>query len=405
MVQKFLFISDLHVGTIFPYLIDQQTGISARSLDLISPLNQLYDYIKHKDDLFTIFIAGDLYDKVNPNPNHRKLVIEQFKKLARLAKIHVIGGNHDTPRELHRACSLDELGLIENVVIHRNIEAFSIGNVGFLLMPFIRPSYVAQLLSETLGKEMPVENRDEIIFEEIKKKIDEVIGEIKDCEKKIAVTHYFIKGMKYDSGYEFGKNEFMFSQEFFSGFDAVFAGHVHKPQTFQNVTVIGSPEIITLSEIGQKKRFIEMDADAIITEIPTMFRKHVVLHLEYAGESSIQMNDKIREILKGKKVRNAVVIVKVRCKLNERQAILANLDYTAFNGAFYVHSPVFENVDELQETAVGEQLMENSDEGNFLSYFEHVISQDTELDDGLKEEIKRKGLEIIKEVELEEEDT
>lgn len=397
----FLFLSDCHVGTTFPYLIDQQTGLSARSLDLVSPLEQVRDYASNLMNVgkrVILIIAGDLYDKVNPNPNARKAVIEAFTSIAKNAPIHVIGGNHDTPRELYRASSLDELALIENVTVHRKIEACAIEGKGVLFMPFIRPSFVAQLMSEELKKEMCFENRDQLVFKEIDMKVEEEYQKIKDCKSKYAVTHYYIKGMKYDSGFEAGKNEFVLPREFFDRFDKVFAGHIHKPQRFDNIVVIGSTEIISLAEVGQEKRMVKLEGD-IISSVNLNTRKHVIIPLDYKGEPNEIMNSLLRDEINKNDITGAVVVIKVKCKLSERQAITSGINYEMFGKAFYLHALMFDNKDELNaETSMGLDIETNSDEGNFLSYHANVIEKDSTLDNQIKEKIKNMGLEIIKQV-------
>jgi len=76
----------------------------------------------------------------------------------------------------------------------------------------------------------------------------------------LLITHLSIADFQFDNKYHVNEKA-GFSRKLFSGYNKVFSGHFHRPQSKGNVIFIGSPYQMNFGEIGQKKGFIVLDLE------------------------------------------------------------------------------------------------------------------------------------------------
>lgn len=386
---KYIILSDTHLGMSFPFLLDS-IGISTRARDFYTVFDKVKDLIVEfhsRQEKVIVIIAGDFYHKINIIPAFRAITYEFLKNLA--VQVIILGGNHDTTKNIDNPCSLDDLLLIPGVNVKRNIESSIIGDTGFVFLPFIRPFYIADLLVKKLGKAIDKDNIQNLAYIELTRKISKEIEKIKDCKRRIAITHYMIKGMNAKAD-ELDDGGFTLPLEIFSSFDHVFAGHIHSPHEFSNVVVLGSTEYTRISEIGEKKRFIIYDdSNNTIESVELKPRKHVIIGFEYKGEDSLVFNKKIQDEAKQIGIKNAVVRFQIRCKGEERAFVNGNFDYNAYPEAFYVHTIELKEEGSEIEKNVELNLFDLSFKGNLDSYAA------TFIDKAFHREFLEKGNQII----------
>ena len=92
---KLLHISDLHIGKrlMEVSLLEDQKYIVDQILSIIDD---------ERPD--AVLIAGDVYDRANPNAEAMELLDELLVQLAqRKASVMIISGNHDSPERLSYA--------------------------------------------------------------------------------------------------------------------------------------------------------------------------------------------------------------------------------------------------------------------------------------------------------------
>src|SRR3989449_11285807 len=102
-------VADVHEGISFGFLVDPETGVSARALDLHRNFVAAARYaIDHRARLFCVL--GDLFDRTHVAPVFREMVRREVIEPLGEAGIEVwlLAGNHDQPRAVARGTSLDD---------------------------------------------------------------------------------------------------------------------------------------------------------------------------------------------------------------------------------------------------------------------------------------------------------
>lgn len=131
---KLLHISDLHIGKrlMEVSLLEDQKYIVDQILSIIDD---------ERPD--AVLIAGDIYDRANPNAEAMELLDELLVQLAqRKASVMIISGNHDSPERLSYARRFFEHSRIYiSPVYDGHIEPITLsdeyGEVDFWLMPYV----------------------------------------------------------------------------------------------------------------------------------------------------------------------------------------------------------------------------------------------------------------------------
>src|SRR2546426_8251983 len=113
-------VADVHEGIGFGFLIDPETGVSARALDLHRNFVAAANWaIEHGAKLFCVL--GDLFDRANVAPVFRELVrrdvIEPLGKAG--IEVWLLAGDHDQPPAVARRTSPGDLPGYRHVQIFR----------------------------------------------------------------------------------------------------------------------------------------------------------------------------------------------------------------------------------------------------------------------------------------------
>ena len=385
----------MHIGLKFTYLIDKDTGLSKRTIDLNIAFQQVLDAVATlaEQSPVQLIVAGDFYDKINPIPETRKHALEMLKELPGNVITYIIGGNHDTPRDISRGCSVDELSLLRNVNTYRNVTGVKIDdNVGLVFVPFIRPAFIKELLEKAYQKSLPNENQQEIILMELAKKIKDEFNVIASCKVKIAITHYYYQGFKYHA-MDVGPrdSEFYLQPEMFDNFDLVLNGHVHCPQNSGKVWVVGSTEATRFDERDEQKRFLVINAEGKVSSHLITIRPQKFIKITYKG-NIVAFNTELAGYARA--IKDALVKIEVTCKSVDSQYVLNNMDFDIFKNAFYVHAPEFIREEEDLQKSVSRERLKASFTSNFLSY----VETDEEASGLDKNMVKEIGTSIIQSV-------
>lgn len=250
---RILHTSDLHIGKFLDtYDLKEDT---------MYVLNQVIEIAK-KENIETVLISGDVFDRSNPSEDALSIYTSFLKKLLENGKRKVIAiaGNHDSGIRLAAYKDLfDEKSgyFVEGVYgenstdprIRKVTLSDEYGPINFYLLPFFRSFDIRTLLGI---KETII---DDDAMKEIMKR-----ESIDTKERNIILSHQFV------AGYEFGgseQNASFFSEvggtsnislENFDCFDYVALGHIHKPQRLGRDTIRYSGSLLNYkkSEISEK---------------------------------------------------------------------------------------------------------------------------------------------------------
>ncbi len=260
-------VGDVHEGVGFGFLVDPETGVSARALDLHRNFVAAAKWaIEHGAKLFCVL--GDLFDRTHVAPVFREMVRRDVIEPLGAAGIEVwlLAGNHDQPRAFARGTSLDDFRGYRHVRVFREptTEVRELGGkkVGFLLLPYLHPEEIVRRMKERLGEEVSREQAYEMARALWREWTAERAREL-DVDRRILYGHFWVEGVQVAAdAYEVVPGEFTFTRDMFPPtVDLAVFGHIHRHQTvWDKVVYTGAPERIDWGEREEAKGFLALDA-------------------------------------------------------------------------------------------------------------------------------------------------
>ncbi|MFR7592507.1 MAG: exonuclease SbcCD subunit D [Longibaculum sp.] len=246
---KFVHVADLHLGKVIHQysLLDIQREL----------LFELLTYMDQQD-IRTLVIAGDVYDRYIPSQEAVNLLDEFLSEAIQRYHIHVlmISGNHDSSDRMHFASSLlSSSGLYIETYLKEKMEFVEMGDVRFYLLPYIKPSQVRSLYQVDEIKTY----QEALSFYLQQQTLDKNY-------KNILVTHQFVGHSSLTSESEIplsvGGSEII-DASLFDDFDYVALGHLHAPQKVSRETIRYSGSLMRYSfdEVKQIKSIVIVDSD------------------------------------------------------------------------------------------------------------------------------------------------
>ena len=239
---KFLHLSDLHLGKrVHNFsMIEDQRYILEQVLKIID-----------EEEITSVIIAGDVYDKPVPSAEAVALFDEFLVQLAkRNLYVFVISGNHDSAERIafggklmrHSRVYLSPVynGEIEPVTLEDEF-----GKINVFLMPFVKPVQVRHFCDEE-------EIRD--YTEAVRCVIDHM--DVKNEERNILVCHQFVTGATRCESEEISVGGLdNVDASVFEPFDYVALGHIHGPQNIgsDRIRYCGTPLKYSFSEANHQK--------------------------------------------------------------------------------------------------------------------------------------------------------
>jgi exonuclease SbcD len=260
-------VGDVHEGVGFGFLVDPETGVSARALDLHRNFVAAANWaIEHGAKLFCVL--GDLFDRTHVAPVFREMVrrdvIEPLGKAG--IEVWLLAGNHDQPRAFARGTSLDDFRGYRHVKVFREptteVREFGGKKVGFVLLPYLHPEEIVRRMKERLGEEVSREQAYEMARALWREWIAERARGL-DADRRILFGHFWVEGVQVAAdAYEVVPGEFTFTRDMFPPtVDLAVFGHIHRHQTvWDKVVYTGAPERIDWGEREEAKGFLALDA-------------------------------------------------------------------------------------------------------------------------------------------------
>ncbi len=312
-------VGDVHEGINFGFQIDPDTGLSARVLDIHENFAMTAKFaIANKASLFVVL--GDLFDRTHVSPTFREMirsdVMEPLEKAG--IPVWILAGNHDQPRG-KKGTSIDDFRGYPNVSVYRKpaVEMLEIDgkSVGCIIIPYLHPTHIAELVLENFGKETPIEQSFVLGQELLKKWIQKRVDEL-DADFKLLFAHYYVEGarLRETSSPEVLPGEFSFRKDMIPDVDLAVFGHIHLHQKMHvqgtEVLYCGAVERIDWGEREDKKGFIVISPFAEkkwrFEELPT--RDMLKIKVEVRDDKPLQkILDAIPDVT-GKMVRLEVSI-------------------------------------------------------------------------------------------------
>jgi len=280
-------VGDVHEGISFGFLVDPETGVGARALDLHRNFVAAAKWaIENGAKLFCVL--GDLFDRTHVAPVFRELVrrdvIEPLGKAG--IEVWLLAGNHDQPRAFARGTSLDDFRGYRHVKIFREpateVRALGGAKVGFVLLPYMHPEEIVKRMRERLNEEVSREQAYEMSRALWREWIADEAAKL-DVDRRIVYGHFWIEGARpTESGYEVVPDEFTFTRDMFPpNMDLAVFGHIHRHQAlYDRIVYTGAPERIDWGERDEPKGFLALDAAKAkweFVDLPTRRMVHVAV--------------------------------------------------------------------------------------------------------------------------------
>ncbi len=253
---RIIHISDLHAG--------KTLGNISRNEDLLYAMEQIL-YFSKENNINLILVAGDVFDKSNPDNNSKQLIFEEFfLKLNSLnIKTIVIAGNHDSYDFFK---SIKEISRLANVFIFDRPDPNNFYTIEQFLCIACLPYPSERVLTEA-------GTRSHISYaEKVGKFLKYIEKETERFKVKILLSHIMVGG----ATCTYTEREVHISDYFAiphsslpSNFDYIALGHVHKYQRLDKAEVptyySGNLFQMDFSEAGQEKyfNFIEITEEGL----------------------------------------------------------------------------------------------------------------------------------------------
>lgn len=239
---KFLHVSDIHIGKRLhgASLLEDQELILGQMLELAA-----------RQDVDAVLIAGDVYNRSQPQPEAINQFSRFLTKLAALGKpVCIVRGNHDGEAQLaYAAPLLAGKGVYVSRVFDGGMEKIELedefGPVHVWLLPYIKPLQARKCFPE-----------DGI--EDYAGAVKAVLArtELDETARNVLLTHQFVAGAEVSDSEERSIGGLdQVPPETFAAFDYVALGHLHKQQTLMGgkIRYCGAPLVYSFDECSQQK--------------------------------------------------------------------------------------------------------------------------------------------------------
>lgn len=245
---KILHLSDLHLGKRVNEfsMIEDQDYILKEILKIID-----------QEQIETIIIAGDIYDKPVPPAEAVELFDDFLVQLSsRRLHVFVISGNHDSAERIAFGGRLmDQSGIHVSPVYNGSIVPIKLndayGDISFYMLPFIKPVHVRRYYPETLIETYTDAMR--VVIQNM---------HVNTSKRNILISHQFVTGsLRSDSEDITVGGTDNVDSSVFEGFDYVALGHIHRAQKCgrEFIRYCGTPLKYSFSEANDHKTVTIVD--------------------------------------------------------------------------------------------------------------------------------------------------
>ena len=273
-VVKLLHTSDWHVGKAIRghSRADEHRAVLAEIVAIAA-----------REQVDLTVVAGDLFETAAPTPEAEAIVYDTFLRLAEIAPVVAIAGNHDNPRRLGAVAPLLELGQVTLLAEPAgpgdgglvNLEAGDGTSVCLALLPFV--SQRAIVRADQLMSGAAFENA-QVYSERLQRVVKALTDGFHGDAVNLVVAHAFVQGGATGGGERAAHlaDEYAVPAVSFPATATYVAlGHLHRPQVVRGATAMhycGSPLQLDFGEEQQAKQVNVVEAapglPAKVTAIP-----------------------------------------------------------------------------------------------------------------------------------------
>ncbi len=215
-----------------------------------------------------VLVAGDQFDTSSPMPDAERLVYRTLLRLAEVAPVVMVAGNHDHPRRLEAVAPLLELGRVTvGAELARPDEGGvvrPVRDVRVAMIPFVSQRNIVR--ADDL-MDSPGDVHGNKYAERMGHVIDALCRQLSVDDVNLVVGHVMVHGGEVGGGDRAAHTVFDYSipaQMFPSSLSYVALGHLHRHQRMPAAAPVwysGSPIQLDFGEVDEKKGVVIVEAE------------------------------------------------------------------------------------------------------------------------------------------------
>ncbi len=360
---RVLHFADLHLGVENHGRLDASTGLHSRLVDFMRSFDELVEYaLAEAVDL--VLFAGDAYKNRDPNPTHQREFATRIQRLVAAGiPVFLLVGNHDIPRTVGRANTLDIFSTLEVPQVHvgtrpglHHISTRS-GAVQVMALPWIVRSH---LFTREEFKNRSLSEIEELTLDKLANILQEKIEELDADIPTILAAHGSVQGAVYGS-----ERSVMLGQELVlprslvnnRAFDYVALGHIHRHQVLSDeqppIVYSGSVDRIDFGEEKEAKGFIvaevaKGDTQYRFVEV-TGTRRFVTIEAQADGADPMAQ---VRETIAAHDINDAIVRLIIHTTMDKNR-LLDDSEIHRLLGAAFKVATVVHDVERVSRLRLG----------------------------------------------------
>ena len=225
--------------------------------------------IAEDEDVDLVLVGGDQFDTASPSPEAEDLVYRTLLRLAGVAPVVMVAGNHDHPRRLEAVAPLLELG---RVVVAGSARRASDGGVvrpdglgvRIAMVPFLSQRAIVKA-SDLM--ELDADQHGGKFARRMEALIQALCEDLSSDEVNVVLGHVMVHGGDTGGGEREAHTVFDYSipaQAFPSALSYVALGHLHRHQRIPASAPVwysGSPLQLDFGETDDRKGVLVVDAE------------------------------------------------------------------------------------------------------------------------------------------------
>ncbi len=379
---KVLHFADLHLGVENYGRPDAASGLHTRLLDFLRSFDEVVDYALAEPVDLVIF-AGDAYKTRDPSPTHQREFARRIHKLAAAGvPVFLLTGNHDIPRTIGRANTLDIFATLEvpNVHVGRLPSTHRIptraGEVQVAALPWIMRSH---MLSRDEYKNRTLAQIEELTLTKLENLLTSQIESLEPSVPTIAVVHGAVQGAVYGS-----ERSVMLGQELVlprsllknDAFDYVALGHIHRHQVLDHnppLVYAGSVDRIDFGEENETKGFVIAEVERGRSSFQfvelTHTRRFVTIEVVADGDDPMEQ---IQQAIGAHDIHDSIVRLIIHTTL-EKNRLLRDKEINDWLSAAFKVAAVVRDIERVARLRLrSDQAVENMTALEVLERYLHL---------------------------------
>jgi exonuclease SbcD len=272
---KILHTGDFHLtnrGTVAGRYVLRH-GVNLTLWDRIAAVRRICDYAE-EDPPDLIVIAGDLFDHANPENVAIKVAVEAVERLADVAPIVLIKGNHDGAKGSELANALAPFGKSS-----RKNGVFISDRPAVIPIPLTPKTIVftlpyprkSALRSEPKYKNLSPEELGRLVGFKLEEILSGFTAETEKDAVNILVGHFTVAGGMYSKEQTVPPFDVSVRKEFVDKFHLALLGHLHEPQQYYCGTIARGGFGEEDMKVGFKVYEVQTDKEVGVIQVDEEF--------------------------------------------------------------------------------------------------------------------------------------